>query len=177
MLQYKHTVKILLRGVLVMKGVHFKTFGQKFVEDVSKANNKEDLFKALKETCCKTASINKVNEEVDSISLPDSKEVVKLAAAAAKFKVESADRKLQMRILAAKNIDKVKDLVHKYIQNEKNYSRVRDYAVIGMNEYLSKNFGSVEEFKTEFKALFAPEKKKEMNLNKEKLNQQQAARA
>ena len=52
-----------------MKGIKFKTIGRKLMDDVSKAKDKKELLTALKDACCKTASREKVEKELESYGL------------------------------------------------------------------------------------------------------------
>lgn len=146
-----------------MKEMKYKTIGRRFVEDISKANTKEELFKTLKDSCCKAASPEKVGKELEKMDFPASKEVAKLKATMAKVKINASEAKFQKALDAATNEKQLVKLMVKHLQMEKMFSRAQDYAVIGMDAYLEKGFGTPEEFKREAKKLFAPDAEKSIN--------------
>lgn len=140
-----------------MKGMHFKTIGRRLVENVSKAKDKKELLSALKDACCKTATPEKVEKELGRMDFPSGKEVAKLKATMARVRINNAEAKFQKTLAAAKKPEQVKKLLHKYLQSEKMFSKAQDYAVIGMDAYLEKGFGSADDFRKDLKKTFAPE--------------------
>ena len=141
-----------------MKGIKFKTIGRKLMDDVSKAKDKKELLTALKDACCKTASREKVEKELERMDFPTGKEVAKLKATMARVRLNNAEIKFQKTLAAAKKPEQVKKLLHKYLQTEKMFPKAQDYAIIGMDAYLEKGFGSADDFKKDVKRIFAPER-------------------
>ena len=97
-----------------MKGIKFKTIGRKLMDDVSKAKDKKELLTALKDACCKTASREKVEKELERMDFPTGKEVAKLKATMARVRLNNAEIKFQKTLAAAKKPEQVKKLLHKY---------------------------------------------------------------
>lgn len=74
-----------------------------------------------------------------------------------RVRINNAEAKFQKTLAAAKKPEQVKKLLHKYLQSEKMFSKAQDYAIIGMDAYLEKGFGTADDFKTDVKKTFAPE--------------------
>ena len=91
------------------------------------------------------------------MDFPSGKEVAKLKATMARVRINNAEAKFQKTLAATKNPEQVKKLLHKYLQSEKMFSKAQDYAVIGMDAYLEKGFGSADDFRKDLKKTFAPE--------------------
>lgn len=142
-----------------MSNIQFKSYGRKFLEEVSKAKNKEELFDALRETCSKFESPDKVDQEILQTEIPASPEIAKLKATMAKIKIQQSDMKLNKHLAAAgKSPAKLKKVIHQYVLGERMFRRTPDYAAVCMHEYIEKKMGTAEDFKKDFRLAFSSQK-------------------
>ena len=141
-----------------MEKFHFKTIGHSFVEEATRAKNKGELLSSLKDACRYVEGEEKAGKEIAEMDFPGSKEVAKLKATMAKVKIKNSEAKFQKAIAAAKNINQVKTVLKKHLQMERIAAKSQDYAVIAMDMYLERGYGTPEEFKKDVKKLFTENK-------------------